>query len=182
MRKVPNMPEKIKTLKKPGRLARLALRAPIWVYRANLGWLFGHRFVLLTHFGRNSGLPRQTVLEIVRYDKATGACVVASGWGTKSDWFHNVMTNPQIVIQVQNKPSTAIAERLLPEAGAQELLYYAHRHPLALRELANFMGYRLDGTEDDIRSLGRLIPMFIFKPTSFKDNQANPEGDKQWFQ
>ena len=59
-----------------------------------------------------------------------------------------------------------MAERLSPEAVVEELLDYARRHPLALRELARFMGYRLDGTEDDICALGRMIPMFLFKPIS----------------
>jgi deazaflavin-dependent oxidoreductase (nitroreductase family) len=126
--------------------------------------MLGHRFVLLIHIGRKSDLPRQTVLEVVRYDKATGACIVASGWGIKSDWYHNIMANPKIAIQVRNQRSAAIAERLSPEAAAQELLDYAHRHPQALRELVRFMGYRLDGTADDVRALGQMIPMFLLKP------------------
>jgi deazaflavin-dependent oxidoreductase (nitroreductase family) len=158
------MPEKISEPKLPRGLSRLAFRFPIWLYHAHLGWMLGHRFVLLTHTGRKSGLPRQTVLEVVRYDKVTGACVVASGWGTKSDWYHNITTNPKIVYQIGNKSSASAAERLSPEAGAQELLDYANRNPLALRELAQFMGYRLDGTQGDILALGRMIPMFIFKP------------------
>jgi deazaflavin-dependent oxidoreductase (nitroreductase family) len=158
------MPEKISEPKLPRGLARLALRLPIWLYRFHLGWLLGYRFVLLTHTGRKSGLPRQTVLEVVRYDKATGSCVVASGWGTKSEWYRNVTSNPKIVIQVRNKRTAGIAERLSPEEGAQKLFDYARHYPLALRELARFMGYRLDGSDDDIRALGRILPMFIFKP------------------
>lgn len=166
------MPEKISEPKLPRGLARLAFRLPIWLYRFHLGWLLGYRFVLLTHTGRKSGLPRYTVLEVVRYEKITGACIVASGWNTKSDWFHNVMTNPIIVIQICNKRSAATAKRLSPVTGGQELLDYSRRHPLALRELAQFMGYRLDGTEDDILALGRMIPMFLFKPT--------PEARRQY--
>lgn len=158
------MPEKISELKQPRGLARMAFRLPILLFHCRLGWLLGYRFVLLTHTGRKSGLPRQTVLEVVRYNKATGTCVVASGWGTKSDWFHNVTANPNIAIQIRNRRSAAVAERLPPEAGAQELVDYARRHPLALRELASFMGYRLDGTEADIRALGEMIPMFRFRP------------------
>lgn len=160
------MPEKIKTIEKPQGFVRLAFRIPIWLYQTHLGWLLGHRFVLLTHTGRKSGFPRQTVLEVVRYDPATGACIVASGWDTRSDWFHNVSANPKIFIQIRNQRTSANAERFSPEAGGQELLDYARRHPLAFRELVRFMGYRLDGTEDDIRALGRMIPMFIFKPVS----------------
>lgn len=45
-----------------------------------------------------------------------------------------------------------------------ELAAYARRYPLAWRELVRFMGYRLNGSEEDIRALGGMIPMFVFKP------------------
>jgi len=160
------MPEKISELKLPRGLSRLAFRFPIFLYHAHLGWMMGYRFVLLTHTGRKSGQLRQNVLEVVRYDKATGGCIVASGWGDKSDWYRNVTANPKIFFQIRGKRSAGNAERLSPEEGAKELLDYAHRYPMALRELAQIMGYKLDGTEEDILALGRMIPMFAFKPTS----------------
>jgi deazaflavin-dependent oxidoreductase (nitroreductase family) len=163
------MPEKITEPKLPRGFSRLAFRFPIWLYHSHLGWLMGYRFVLLTHTGRKSGLPRQTVLEVVRYHKKTGACVVASGWGVKSDWFQNVTANPKIVYQVQNRRLAGIAERLAPEEGAQELFEYARHYPLAFRELARFMGYRVDESEEDIRAVGRTLPMFFFKPVSGQD-------------
>jgi len=89
---------------------------------------------------------------------------VASGWGTRSDWFQNVCVNPKIQIQVGNRRSSAAARRLLPEEAAEELLDYARRNPLALRELAKFMGYRIDGSDEDIRALGKEVPMFFFSP------------------
>ncbi len=160
------MPEKISELKLPHGLSRLAFRLPIWLYRSHLGWLLGTRVVLLTHIGRKSGLSRQTVLEVVRYEKDTGACIVASGWGSKSDWVQNVTADPNISFQIRNKRSEGIAQRLSPEAAAEELLNYSHRHPSALRGLAAFMGYRLDGTDQDIRALGSMIPMFQLKISS----------------
>jgi deazaflavin-dependent oxidoreductase (nitroreductase family) len=159
------MPEKTHTIERPRGLARLAFRIPIWLYRAHLGWLLGYRYVLLTHTGRKSGLPRQTVLEIVRYDPIIGSCIVASGWDTRSDWYRNVTKNPKISFQVGNKREDAVAQRLSPEDGAQEMLDYSHRHPLALRELVRVMGYQLDGSQEDILALGRTIPMWIFTPT-----------------
>jgi hypothetical protein len=30
------------------------LRAPVYLYRWDLGWLFGHRLLLLTHIGRRT--------------------------------------------------------------------------------------------------------------------------------
>src|SRR5579884_3012404 len=70
----------------PSRLLRSALRVPVFLYRAGLGGLFGHHFLLLTHRGRKSGRVYQTVLEVVRYEPESGESVVVSGWGERSDW------------------------------------------------------------------------------------------------
>jgi hypothetical protein len=43
---------------------RLAFRLPIYLYRLDLGRLLGHRFLLLVHQGRRSGLLRETALEV----------------------------------------------------------------------------------------------------------------------
>ena len=56
-------------------------------------------FCCLTHRGRKSGQPRQTVLEVVRYDRASRTYVVASGWGVRSDWYRNIQQNPDVVVE-----------------------------------------------------------------------------------
>lgn len=60
-------------------LRRLA-RAPVALYRWRLGWLLGHQFILLVHVGRQRGLERRTVLEVVHYDPDTSEVVVMSGF------------------------------------------------------------------------------------------------------
>lgn len=45
--------------------SRTLMRAPIWTYRAGLGFVFGSRLLMLEHIGRKSSLPRQVVLEVV---------------------------------------------------------------------------------------------------------------------
>jgi hypothetical protein len=49
---------------------------PIYLYRLDLGWLLGHRFLMLVHQGRRSGLLRETVLEVILYDPDTSQSVV----------------------------------------------------------------------------------------------------------
>jgi hypothetical protein len=63
---------------KPAGALRLAFRLPIYLYLLNLGWLLGHRALLLDHRGRKSGLLRDTVLEALLYDPATRESVVLS--------------------------------------------------------------------------------------------------------
>jgi deazaflavin-dependent oxidoreductase (nitroreductase family) len=158
------MAEKIKEVQSPRGLARLAWRAPIWFYRLGLGGLLGGRFVLLNHIGRKSGQPRQAVVEVVKHDQDTGAYVVASGFGEKSDWYQNVMAHPDITIQVGRRRLAAHAERLpLPQAIAV-MLDYNRRYPATLRTLAGILGYRTDGSEADVRFLAGLIPIVAFMP------------------
>ena len=76
-------------------LLRFGLRFPVVLYRRHLGWLLGDRFLMLTHIGRKSGQPHQTVLEVVRHDGQTGEYVIASGWRGKSDWYRNLQKTPQ---------------------------------------------------------------------------------------
>ena len=158
------MPEKFKDVRPPRGLARLAFRLPIFLYRLGWGGLLGTRFLLLTHTGRKSGLERQTVLEVVRYDKATTTFIVAAGFGPESDWYCNICSNPQVTVQCGRMRWQMVAGFLTPDQAGEEMLDYARRYPSALRELARFMGYRLDGSPEDVRALGQALPMVAFHP------------------
>jgi len=143
---------------------RILWRLPIWLYRANLGWLLGGRFLLLTHAGRKSGLPRHAVLEVIRHDQATNTYYVASGFGEKSDWFRNVQKTPQVAIQVGRHKMAVVAERLPIEEAERELLDYGRRHPKALRSLARILGYQIENTDEDVRALAHVLPIVAFRP------------------
>lgn len=158
------MPEKISDPKPPRGLARLAFRTPIWLYRLHLGWLLGKRFLHLTHTGRKSGLPRQVVLEVVDHDPHTNTYYVSSGWGKKSDWYQNIQKTPRVRVQVGTKSWAAQAETLSPEAAEGVILNYGRKHPALLNELARVMGYKIDGSEADMRALGHLVPVVALTP------------------
>ena len=73
--------EIVKNVRPPSGVSRALFRAPIYLYRLGLGWLFGKRILLLNHIGRVSGTQRQVILEVVEHDPTNGSFVVASGWG-----------------------------------------------------------------------------------------------------
>ena len=131
--------------------------------------MLGTRFLLLTHIGRKSGLERKTVLEVVRNDKITTTFIVAAGFGTGSDWYRNIRLHPQVTVQCGRRRWEMTAKFLTPEQAGEELLDYARHHPLALRELARFMGYRLDGSQADVRALGQRLSMVAFQPIREKE-------------
>ena len=158
------MPEKIKVINPPHGLARLGFRLPIFLYHIGLGSLLGTRFLLLTHIGRKSGKARQTVLEVVRYDKNRTTFTVAVGFGPKSDWYQNIRENSHVTVQCGNHIWKMVARFLTSEQSGEELLDYATRYPLAWHELVHFMGYKLNGTQEDTLLMGKEISMVEFQP------------------
>ena len=152
------------TQQKPRGFTRWLVRAPIWLYRHQLGWLMGKRFLMLTHTGRKSGLPRHVVVEVVRYDPNTGDYVIASGWGERSDWYRNIRQTPRVTVTVGRRAHPALAERLAPDDAEQELRTYARLHPAAARSLARLMGYSLQDTEADFAALSAHMPIIALRP------------------
>lgn len=158
------MVKKISEPKPPHGITRALFRAPIWLYKINLGGLLGKRFLMLTHTGRKSGLQHQTVVEIVKHEPEDNSLYIASGWGEKSDWVKNITAYPQVKVQVGSQSWDMIAKRLTADQGEEVIFDYAQRHPSAMMSLARVMGYELDGSEQDFRELGRLLPLFALKP------------------
>jgi deazaflavin-dependent oxidoreductase (nitroreductase family) len=166
MSELPRKPKKSMVDQKPRGLLRFGFRLPIWLYRLHLGWLLGDRFLLLTHTGRKSGLPHQTVIEVIRHDKVDDTCLVASGWGTRSDWFRNIQKTPGVTITLGSRKWTTRALILSENEGALELLDYARRHPHAFREISSLLaGHSLAGTEENCRDLAKAVPIVAFHPT-----------------
>jgi deazaflavin-dependent oxidoreductase (nitroreductase family) len=153
----------------PSKALRLGLRLPIWLYRARLGWLLGDRFLMLTHTGRKSGLPRQTVIEVVQHDKGTDTYYVVSGWGEKSDWYQNIRKSPSVTVHVGGREFRAQAEFIGLEKAVGLIEAYACDHPAAFRELTGlFLGERRQPGSDAPRRIAEKMPMVAFRPLTRK--------------
>jgi deazaflavin-dependent oxidoreductase (nitroreductase family) len=146
-------------------LLKLGLRLPIMLYRLHLGWMLGTRFLMLTHYGRKTGLPHQTVVEVVDYDRQSGACVIASGWGKKSDWYRNIMKTPQVFVEISRKKFHGLAHQLPPAEAESALLVYARKHPAAFKELYRLMSdFKGENLEENCHHLAQNIPIILLTP------------------
>jgi deazaflavin-dependent oxidoreductase (nitroreductase family) len=111
--------------------SRTLTRAPIWVYRAGLGFVFGSRMLMLEHIGRRTGAVRFVVLEVLDHP-SPDRYIVASGFGARAQWFKNVQANPQVKVSVAGRRSVSAEARPLTTAEADAALQsYVHRHPAA---------------------------------------------------
>jgi deazaflavin-dependent oxidoreductase (nitroreductase family) len=114
---------------------RALTRAPIWLYRARLGFLFGSRMLMLEHIGRKSGVKRYVVLEVVGHP-APDTYVVVAGFGERAQWFRNLMANPRGRVSIAGHGPLAATARRLPAGEADAVpADYVGRHP---REWAKF--------------------------------------------
>ncbi len=114
---------------------RWLVRAPIAVYKARLGFLFGSRMLMLEHIGRTSGARRYVVLEVFGHP-ATDVYLVVSGFGAKSQWYRNLEANPTARVWVRGRRALpARAERLSDTAADAALDGYVARHAKAWEKL-----------------------------------------------
>lgn len=153
-------------VKRPFGLKKWLFRLPIHFYRARLGWLFGRRFLLLNHVGRKSGKPRQTVLEVVRYDKETDTHYIAAGFGPKSHWYQNIVANPTVSITVGFRTLQVEARPLSSTESGEMMVWYARKYPRMARGLLRVVGHRVQGMEAEYRELGETVIPFVALLTS----------------
>lgn len=143
---------------------RRFLRMPVTLYRWHLGWLLGHRFLLLEHVGRHSGKTRQVVLEVVDHDDTSNGWVVAAGFGTTSDWYRNLTAHPRARVQVGRRRFDVEADFLGTEEGGDLMEHYGRVHPKVGLRLCRTMGFDVDGSADDFREAGRNIHFVRLRP------------------
>jgi deazaflavin-dependent oxidoreductase (nitroreductase family) len=114
---------------------RWIVRAPVWLYRARLGFVFGSRLLMLEHTGRTTGARRFAVLEVVARPRP-GTYVIASGFGARAQWFRNVRVRPQVRVYLgAHRPAPATARLLTSEETSEALAAYAASHPRAWASL-----------------------------------------------
>jgi deazaflavin-dependent oxidoreductase (nitroreductase family) len=65
------------------------------------------RIMVITHTGRSTGLRRRTP---VNYAVVDGELYCTSGFGRISDWYRNIMTNPQVEVWLPDGWWAGIAE------------------------------------------------------------------------
>jgi deazaflavin-dependent oxidoreductase (nitroreductase family) len=148
----------------PHGFLRWGYHLPILLYRAGLGWLLGHRFLLLTHRGRTTGAVHRTVLEVVRYDPTTQESAVLSAYGPHADWFRTIQSHPPLSVCTGGREYTPKYRLLDAGERLEALRLYAQRYRRAFGAVMRFLGYAYDGTEASLQLLATEIVMVAFRP------------------
>jgi CIC family chloride channel protein len=158
---------------KPSGLLKWGFNIPILLYRAQLGWLLGHHFLLLTHQGRKTGKTRQTVLEVACFDRDRDESAVMSAYGEQADWYQNILAHPALEVQTGGKRYVPEQRLLDADERLAALAAYEHRYRWAFRAVMRILGYHYDGTPDGLRALADSAVMIGLRP---RDRQADLPG------
>ncbi len=160
----------------PTGVLRALLGLPVHLYHAHLGVLLGHRFLLLAHTGRKTGLHRETVLEVVRYDPATRESVVAAGWGRKTGWLHNVEAGLAHEVWTGRQRFAPAWRILSPDEAERIFADYERRKrliaPIIRAVLSRLLGWRYDGTSAARRRAVEQLSLVGFRPS---DGEPAPQ-------
>jgi deazaflavin-dependent oxidoreductase (nitroreductase family) len=147
---------------KPQGLWRTVLHSPTYLFKWNLGFVMGDRFMLIDHFGRRSGTRYQTPVEVVEHDHDGGEYIVCSGTGAGADWYRNLEAAPAPQIQVGNRRWQPSQRFLDAEEAAARFKRYETAHPKVAQRLLRAMGHSYDGSHEGRISMMADMPMVAF--------------------
>ncbi len=136
----------------------MLVRLPVCLYRMRLGWLLGGRFLLLTHQGRHSGVPRRVVLEVVGHNEGSDAYYVVAAWGERAQWLLNLKAEPKATVVGGRRRFRAVAQIIPVEDAERVLREYGERHRIAQRALGRILG------STDPRELASVLPVVSLSP------------------
>jgi len=150
----------------PGRLALTVFRLPLVLYRLGLGRLLGYTFLLLTHAGRRTGKPHDTVAMVLRHDRGTGEVVIMSAWGPRTDWILNLRVHDALRVQ-SGREDFVPEQRFLSDDEAVAVgREFLQRHPWRASLATTILGWGDLSSEQAIRDFVRTRPFVAFRPAS----------------
>jgi deazaflavin-dependent oxidoreductase (nitroreductase family) len=150
--------------RQPGRLAFAAMRLPRPLYHRGWGSLLGHTFLLITHVGRKTGEPHETVAMALTYDPERQEAVVCSAWGPNTQWMRNLHAHPALRIQIGRETYVPEQRFLSEDEAVAVALEFRERHPWRLRLFAAILGWGDLSSEAEVRELVRARPFVSFRP------------------
>jgi deazaflavin-dependent oxidoreductase (nitroreductase family) len=85
----------------------------------NMGPTMAGRYMIITHTGRKSGLKRRTP---VNYAVVDDEVYCTAGFGSVSDWYRNIIANPQVDVWLPDGWYAGIAEEVTQTEARLPLL------------------------------------------------------------
>ncbi|HEY3776184.1 MAG TPA: nitroreductase family deazaflavin-dependent oxidoreductase [Solirubrobacteraceae bacterium] len=167
------------TRRHPGPTLTRLLRAPTRLYDWHAGWIFGRRFLRLTHAGRRTGRRYQTMLEVVGEIRARHEVVVVAGLGRSAHWYRNLLADTATEVAIGRERFAPLYRELDQTEAATVLADYERRNryiaPIIRRVLSWLVGWQYDGTPAKRLQLVSELPMIGLRPTRTRPDPGRSE-------
>jgi deazaflavin-dependent oxidoreductase (nitroreductase family) len=135
---------------------KLFFRAPLFLWRLGLGWILARfHFLVLTTTGRRTGQVRHTMLE---YSAMNGRIYISPGWGHRTRWYLNILSDPRVTAQCRGFCRGATARRVTDDAELAELYRVVRGKSPVWEEFLDSWGVQ-DTYEDFVAKKDRLITL-----------------------
>ena len=134
---------------------------PVHLWRLGLAPVIGHHMMLISHTGRKSGKTRRTMVE---YFKMNGKKYVTSGFGSRSQWYQNIVADPRVTIQTADGVEHMIATRVSDGETLLSLLDCVKRREEQLWKLY-LDTIEVQPTREDILAKKDRFYWLTFEPT-----------------
>jgi deazaflavin-dependent oxidoreductase (nitroreductase family) len=165
--------------RQPGRLALAIFRMPLPLYRAGLGWLLGHVFLLVTHAGRKTGRPYATAAMVLAHDRGSGEVVVCSVWGPQTDWIRNLRARPALEVRIGRDSFVPQQRFLTTDESFAVAKDFRRRHRWRLRLISRVLGLADLRSDAAVREFVSTRPFVAFRPvTELGGPSATTAGTK----
>ena len=138
-------------------------KLPVLLYQLRLGWLFGARFMQLTHVGRHSRKVRRTILAVLRFDEKSKEIFAVSAW-KGSDWYYNIQATPALQVESGFVRYVPKQRNLSPEEITTAFIEYRRQHPIFSRMVCRIPGWKWDSSYEDFLVLARTLRGVAFTP------------------
>jgi deazaflavin-dependent oxidoreductase (nitroreductase family) len=176
----PIVPSRMDRLPYPIGLSRAMLRLPIWLYRLGLGWLLERMgLMVLTTWGRKSGLPRHTAIE---YRIHGSKIYVVSAWGYRPNWYRNLIEQPVVRLRLGRRSFSARASVVEDSGEALRVLYlFRKRAPVIYDAI---LAHLSEQESVDVRTLPDVSDRFTIvrlDPSADVVGPPTVDADLRWF-
>jgi len=146
-----------------GRLMKWMNPFAIQNYRRRIGP--SKVLLILTTRGRKTGKPHLTPLQ---FEEIDGSFYIASARGKASDWYRNILVDPEVKVDVNQKHFRCRAETITDTMRIADFLEYRlERHPVMIRMMLWMEGLPLCIKREDIEALAEkkaLVAIHLKEP------------------
>lgn len=149
------------------------LKTPLLLFRLGLGKLIGKFILILSSTGRETGKTRRTPVE---YFQHGSRIYIISGFGQQTDWYQNVMANPQVTVQTDQGTMTATARKPITDEEWMAVYEYLTHSPISKVFMADYLD---DLHQSTILKQVKNWPVLTFDPTDLPSPPAL-EADLVW--